>query len=62
MDKYNLQRFVDAQENAYEHALQEMRRGIKRSLSMLEKKITSYTQNVISYSCHGKARMDELFL
>ena len=29
MDKYNLQRFVDAQENAYEHALQEMRRGFK---------------------------------
>ncbi len=29
MDKYNLQRFVVAQENAYEHALQEMRRGSK---------------------------------
>ena len=39
MDKYNLQRFVDAQENAYEHALQEIRRGIKRSLSMLEKEL-----------------------
>ena len=29
MDKYNLQRFVDAQEKDYEHALQEMRRGLK---------------------------------
>ena len=29
MDKYNLERFIEAQEQTYEHALQEIRRGCK---------------------------------
>lgn len=30
-DRYNIQRFIDAQKDTYESALQELKNGVKRS-------------------------------